>query len=38
MYKRFSDEQLICILHEAQAGVSTRELYYKHAISASFDT
>jgi hypothetical protein len=33
MKKRFSDEQIICILREAEAGVSARELCRKHAIS-----
>lgn len=33
MKKRFSDEQIISILHEAEAGVSARELCRKHAIS-----
>ena len=33
MKKRFSDEQIISILREAEAGVSARELYRKHAIS-----
>ncbi len=33
MKKRFSDEQSICILREAEAGVSARELCRKHAIS-----
>jgi putative transposase len=32
MKKRFSDEQIISILREAEAGVSARELC-KHAIS-----
>ena len=37
MKKRFSDEQIISILREAEAGVSARELCRKHAISdASF--
>ena len=35
MKKRFSDEQIISILHEAEAGVSARELCRKHAISNS---
>ncbi|WP_072133330.1 IS3 family transposase [Escherichia coli] len=39
MKKRFSDEQIICILREAEAGVSARELCRKHAISdATFYT
>ncbi len=39
MKKRFSDEQIISILHEAEAGVSARELCRKHAISdATFYT
>jgi putative transposase len=33
MKKRFSDEQIISILREAEAGVSARELCRKHAIS-----
>jgi len=33
MKKRFSDEQIISILHEAETGVSARELCRKHAIS-----
>ncbi|VGG57406.1 ORF1 ISSen4 [Klebsiella quasipneumoniae] len=33
MKKRFSDEQIISILREAEAGVSVRELCRKHAIS-----
>ncbi len=33
MRKRFSDEQIISILREAEAGVSARELCRKHAIS-----
>jgi putative transposase len=33
MNKRFSDEQIISILREAKAGVSARELCYRHAIS-----
>jgi len=32
MKKRFSDEQIISILRKAEAGVSNRELYLKHAI------
>lgn len=32
MKKRFSDEQIISILCEAEAGVSARELLRKHAI------
>ena len=35
MKKRFSEEQLISILREAEAGVSARELCRKHAISDS---
>jgi putative transposase len=31
--KRFSGEQIISILREAEAGVSARELCRKHAIS-----
>jgi Mor family transcriptional regulator len=31
--KRFSDEQNISILREAEAGMSARELCCKHAIS-----
>ena len=39
MKKRFSDEQIISILREAEAGVSARELCHKHAISdATFYT
>ena len=39
MKKRFSDEQIISILREAEAGVSARELFRKHAISdATFYT
>ena len=39
MKKRFSDAQIICILREAEAGVSARELCRKHAISdATFYT
>lgn len=39
MKKRSSDEQLINIHHEAEAGVSAPELYRKHAISdAAFYT
>ena len=39
MKKRFSDEQIINNLREAEAGVSIRELYRKHAISdATFYT
>nr|WP_276085639.1 transposase [Klebsiella quasipneumoniae] len=30
MKKRFSDEQIISILHEAEAGVSVRELCRKY--------
>ena len=33
MKKRFSDEQIITILREAEAGVSAREICRKHAIS-----
>lgn len=36
MKRRFSDEQIISILREAEAGVSARELCRKHAIS--YDT
>ncbi len=32
MKKRFSDELIISILREAEAGVSARGLYHKHAI------
>lgn len=32
MKKRFSDEQIIIILREAEAGVSAREPCRKHAI------
>lgn len=32
MKKRFSDEQIISILREAEAGLSARELCRKHAI------
>ena len=36
---RFSDQQIISILREAEAGVSARELCRKHAISdATFYT
>ncbi|MGC1027820.1 transposase [Pantoea agglomerans] len=39
MKKRFSDEQIISILREAEAEVSARELCRKHAISdATFYT
>ncbi len=39
MKKRFSGEQIISILREAEAGVSARELCRKHAISdATFYT
>ena len=39
MKKRFSNEQIISILREAEAGVSARELCRKHAISdATFYT
>lgn len=33
MKKRFSDEQIISILREAEAGFSARELCRKHEIS-----
>ncbi len=33
MKKRFSDEQIISILREAESGVFARELCRKHAIS-----
>lgn len=33
MKKRFSDEQSISILREAEVGISARELCRKHAIS-----
>lgn len=33
MKKRFSDEQIVSILREAEAGVSACELCPKHAIS-----
>ena len=33
MKKRFSDQQIISILREAEAGVSAREFCRKHAIS-----
>lgn len=33
MKKRFSEERIISILREAEAGVSARELCRKHAIS-----
>lgn len=33
MKKRFSDEKIISILREAEAGVSARGLCYKHVIS-----
>jgi len=33
MKTRFSDEQIISILREAEAGVSARELCRRHAIS-----
>ncbi|MBR9958877.1 transposase [Cronobacter sakazakii] len=37
--KRFSDEQIISILREAEAGVSAREFCRKHAIfNATFYT
>lgn len=35
MKKRFSDEQIISILREAEAGVSARELCREHAISGA---
>ncbi len=39
MKKRFSNEQIINILREAEAGVSARELCHKYAISdATFYT
>jgi putative transposase len=39
MKKRFSDEQIISILREAEVGVLARELCRKHVISdAGFDT
>ncbi len=39
MKKRFSDEQIISILREAETGVSARELCRKHAIfDATFYT
>lgn len=39
MKKRFSNEQIISILREDEAGLSTRELCRKHAISdATFYT
>ena len=39
MKKRFSDEQIISILREAEAGVSAPQLCRKHAISdATFYT
>jgi len=39
MKKRFSDDQIISILREAEAGVPARELCRKHAISnATFYT
>lgn len=39
MKKRFSDEQIISILREAEAGVSACELCRKHAIfDATFCT
>lgn len=33
MKKRFSDEQIITILREAEAGVAARKLCRRHAIS-----
>jgi len=39
MKKRVSDEQIISILREAEAGVSARDLCRKHAIlDATFYT
>ncbi len=38
MKKRFSDEQFISILREAEAGVSARELCRKHAIPMLLST
>ncbi len=39
MKKRFSDEQIISIFREAEAGISVRELCRKHAGSdATFYT
>ena len=39
MKKRFSGGQIISILREAEAGISTRELCRKHVISdAAFYT
>lgn len=39
MKKRFSDEQIVSILREVEAGVSARELCRKQAISdATFYT
>lgn len=39
MKKRFSEEQIISILKEAEAGVAIKELCRKHAISdATFYT
>ena len=39
MKKRFTDEQNISILREAEAGISARELCRRHAVSdATFDT
>ena len=35
MKKRFSDEQIISILREAEVGVSVRELCRKHAMSTT---
>ena len=38
MKKRFSDEQIISILREAEAGVPARELCRKHISDATFYT
>ncbi len=35
MKKRFSNQQIISILREAEAGVSAREFCHKHAISGA---